>query len=88
MNDINNEYYSEKAFSNIVDKYDSLIGEKYFFDNSIEKQELIQIIKIPHNREGDQYFVMFVSKQLKEILIIDFMRYNKLPFDYNDYKGV
>lgn len=82
------EYYSEVAFELVKSKYNDLKGNNYFFDDSVEKKELFDILKRENDKANDKFVILFVSKTFAEILIVDFMRLNNMEFNYSDYKNI
>lgn len=82
------EYYSEAAFELVKSKYNDLKGKNYFFEDSGEKKELFDIIKRANDKANDKFLILFVSKKLEEILIVDFMKHNNIEFNYSDYKNI
>lgn len=82
------EYYSETTFELVKNKYNDLKGNNYFFDDSGEKKELFDIIKRANDKANDKFIILFVSKTFAEILLVDFMRFNNIVFNYSDYKHI
>ena len=82
------EYYSEAAFELVKTSYRDLKGKNFFFDSSGEKRELFDIIKKANDKANDKFLILFVSKKLEEILIVDFMKHNNIEFNYSDYKNI
>lgn len=85
------EYYTNKAYEKIVNKFSYLEGGEYFFEeSSSEKHKVFKIEKQPRDETKDEHRVIVSSivGEIKQVLIVDFMRFNKIDFDYNNYKDL
>lgn len=78
------EYYSQKAYELIREKFIHLKGEELFFDEI--KQKLYDIVKRPSAFGVDKFFILFVSTDLREVQIKDFFNKNQIPFDFEEYR--
>lgn len=78
------EYYSQIAFDLIREKFIYLKGEELFFDEI--KQKLYDIVKKPSAFGVDKFYIVFVSTNLREVQIKDFLLKNKISFDFEEYR--
>lgn len=81
-------YFTESGFTQVQIKYNQLIGNSFFFDNSEAKYELTDIIKQPSIQPADGLHVSFMADNGKTSPIYEFMSRNKISYNFQDFDKI
>jgi hypothetical protein len=81
-------YFSEIGVNNVIDKYQNLIGGQFYFNN--EKNGKTKLIDIFKGKSILNYgfLVLFLSEKNNYCSIDDFMKINKIEYNFDDFNHV
>lgn len=81
------EYFTENGVNQVIKKYEILIGREFHFDESSTRCKLFDIVKGTSKYAGG-FLVLFQSKKNAFINICDFMRLNKLEYNFHAFETI
>lgn len=79
-------YFTMSGAKEVLNTYSKLKGEDFYFDNSGIKYKLMTI-EIQESKIEGGFYVNFIAAE-KRTGIFDFMRLNKIKYDFNDYESI
>lgn len=77
------EYFTIKGAIQVIETYNYLVGEEFYFDDSEMKQKLVEIKKQELSEKG--YIIIFQSEQLNFLPIYKFMPRNGIEYNFYDF---
>ena len=78
-------FFKEVEANKLKVDYYNLVGSNFIFFESIEKQNLVEILVEPYNEKEDKYRVIAYSEAGVKSQFYEFAKLNGIDYNFLDY---